>query len=330
MLESLHNTINGWGIWAPLVYLCLFVDASLLMIWRQEAMTKKGMEGTALGTLIMPYCSGLGNLLFVLVMVRRSGTGEAVMDNCLVNNVTNLTLLIGLPTIIWGMAVIPMGKVKAKEKQTHQLNRISLLTTMAAVFFFSGAVWVLSLDGSLNRGDGMALVGLFLFWQAVQVFDTMKSNVQKNQTLPKSLVIDFALIGVGGFVSYFSIEGIVDWLMNSDGGFLNEGNLGLLTGWLMVLPNGLMAVYYAWRMRSDIVYSSQVGDGHICIPLCVGLFAIFHAIPAAEGVRDGLLIIFVATAIHFCFVAFVGRLPRWAGVVMTIAYFVMLKLGLIG
>jgi len=330
MLESLHNAINGWGIWAPLLYLCLFIDASLLMIWRQEAMTKKGMEGTALGTLIMPYCSGLGNLLFVLVMVRRAGSGGEVMTNCIVNNVTNLTLLIGLPTIIWGMAVIPVGKVKAKEVQVHQLNRLSLLATMAAVFFFSGAVWVLSLDGSLNRGDGMALVGLFLFWQAVQVFDTMKSNVQKNQILPKSLVLDFALIAIGGFVSYFSIEGIVDWLMTSENRFLNKDNLGLLTGWLMVLPNALMAIYYAWRKRSDIVYSSQVGDGHICIPLCVGLFALFHAIPATDGVRNGLIIIGVATAVHFCFVAFVGRLPRWAGAVMAISYIVLLVTGLVG
>ncbi len=330
MLESWHNAINDWGIWAPLLYLCLFIDASLLMIWRQEAMTKKGMEGTALGTLIMPYCSGLGNLLFVLVMVQRSGPVDAVMGNCLVNNVTNLTLLIGLPTIIWGMAVIPVGKVKAKEKQMHQLNRLSLLTTMAAVFFFSGAVWVLSLDGSLNRGDGMALVGLFLFWQAVQMFETMKSNVQKNHTLPKSLILDFVLIAIGGFVSYFSIEGIVDWLLKSEAGFWSKDNLELVTGWLMVLPNALMAFYYAWRKRSDIVYSSQVGDGHICIPLCVGLFALFQTTPATEGMRAGLIIIFVATAVHFLFVAIVGRLPRWAGVLMAISYFVLLKLGLVG
>ena len=32
-------------------------------------MLKHGMEGTALGTIIMPYCSGLGNLLFVLMIL---------------------------------------------------------------------------------------------------------------------------------------------------------------------------------------------------------------------------------------------------------------------
>lgn len=329
VFDSLHNAISNWGIWSAGLYLILFLDASFLMIWRQEVMTRKGMEGTALGTLIMPYCSGLGNILFVMVMVQRSGSAEDVMVNCLVNNVTNMTLLIGLPTIIWGMAVIPVGKVNKKDAQTHQLNRLSLLTTLAAVFFFTGAVWVLSMDGSLSRGDGMALIGLFVFWQALQVFDVMKSNVQKNQTLPKSLLIDLLLIGVGGFVSYFSIEGLVDWLMKSRTGFLSAKNLGWLTGWLMVLPNGLMAIYYAWRKRSDIVYSSQIGDGHICIPLCVGLFALFHAIPGSPFMKTGLLLVVGATAVHFAFVATLGRLPRFAGALMALAYAYFVYAGMI-
>ena len=29
----------------------------------------------------------------------------------------------------------------------------------------------------------------------------------------------------------------------------------------MVLPNAVIAAYYAWAGRADIVYSSQIGDG---------------------------------------------------------------------
>jgi len=330
VFDPLHNTISQWGIWAPLLYLCLFLDASGLMIWRQEAMTHKGMEGTALGTLIMPYCSGLGNILFVVVMLQHPGAGTKVVENCLVNNVTNLTLLIGLPSVLWGMAVIPAGRIPKKEVKEKQLNRLSLLTTLAAVFFFTGAVWALSRDGWLGRGDGIALVGLFAFWQALQVFDVMKSNVQKSQTLPPSIWLDLLLIILGGFVSYFSIEGLVDWLLRSERRFLNAGNLGWLTGWLMVVPNALMAFYYGWRRRSDIVYSSQVGDGHICIPLCVGLFAIFQAIPDSPFMRSGLLLLVGVTAAHFALVATLGRLPRAAGALLTLAYLYFVYAGMIG
>ena len=55
-------------------------------------------------------------------------------------------------------------------------------------------------------------------------------------------------------------------------------NLGWLSGILMVLPNGMVALYYAKSRRADVVYTSQIGDGHICIPMCIGLFALFKTI----------------------------------------------------
>src|ERR1700730_6373793 len=90
------------------------------MIWRLEALNASGLEGTVLGTLVMPYCSGIGNLIFAFVMGAKGGPGAEVLTNCLVNNVTNLTLLIGLPTIIWGMNGLPASKPKASKKQQQK------------------------------------------------------------------------------------------------------------------------------------------------------------------------------------------------------------------
>ena len=39
----------------PWFSLILFIAASVVMIWRLEALEKKGFEGTVLGTLVMPY-----------------------------------------------------------------------------------------------------------------------------------------------------------------------------------------------------------------------------------------------------------------------------------
>ena len=94
----------------PLSYLAVFLGVSLLMVWRLEAMLDHGLEGTALGTLLMPYCSGLGNLIFVGLMIARQGAPGEVLTNCLVNNVTNLTLLLGGPALCWGLAVLPGTK----------------------------------------------------------------------------------------------------------------------------------------------------------------------------------------------------------------------------
>src|SRR6266480_6700411 len=126
------------GDWAPWLFLTLFIAASFLMIWRLEAMNESGLEGTVLGTLVMPYCSGTGNLIFAFVLGSKGGPGEEVLTNSLVNNVTNMTLLIGLPAAIWGMNVLPAVKAKGAKKgnnKKYQMNRLSLLLTLTAVLF---------------------------------------------------------------------------------------------------------------------------------------------------------------------------------------------------
>lgn len=312
----------------PWFYIILFLVASLLMIWRLESMSDNGVDGTVLGTVVMPYCSGLGNLIFAFLLASKGGSGTEVMTNSLVNNVTNLTLLIGLPALIWGMTIVP-GKAAPKTKRggekkggnkTFRINRLSLLLTLTAVLFFTGAVWALASDGKIDRGDGFVLIGLFLFWQCFQIFDVLKNNVQQNKVFSWMLLVDLILLAVGAYGIYVSIDWLVDWLSKIKTGFVSAKNLGLLSGWLMVLPNALLAIYYGWTKRPEIIYTSQVGDGHICIPLCIGIFALYHSISLPASFQTGMVILFGATIVHFFFVAFFGRLPRLVGLILTGSY----------
>ncbi|MCX6922568.1 MAG: hypothetical protein NT154_05035 [Verrucomicrobia bacterium] len=111
-MKAFLTWIERSGTWAPGCFLALFVAASFVMIWRLEAMTESGVEGTVLGMLVMPYCSGMGNLIFAFVLGAKGGPGAEVVTNSLVNNVTNMTLSIGLPTIFWGMNLLPATKAK--------------------------------------------------------------------------------------------------------------------------------------------------------------------------------------------------------------------------
>jgi cation:H+ antiporter len=314
--------------------LVLFMGASFLLIWRLEHMTETGVEGTVLGTLVMPYCSGIGNLIFVFVVYNKGQPAAEVMTNCLVNNVTNMTLLIGLPAIFWGLSVVPKPDARKKRKndkqhQTRRINRLSLLLTLTAVLFFTGAVWALGRDGTLNFGDGLVLVGLFLFWQCFHLFEVLKSNVRQNKTMSWMLAVDFVLLFVGAYGTYVSIDGLVTWLSNIQTGFISARNLGWLSGWLMVVPNALLAIYYGWRGQPEIVYTSQVGDGHICIPLCVGLYALLKEMAVPPFFQLGMLLLIGATVVHFLFVALFGRLPRFMGLVLTAGYAYFIHQGLL-
>ena len=309
----------------------------MLMLWRLEALSARGFEGTLLGTLVMPYCSGMGNLIFAVILGRSGGSGADVMTNSLVNNVTNLTLILGLPAVLWGLNVVPKKKPdtgkkkKAATGDAAELNRLSLLLTLTAVLFFTGAVWALGRKGSLNFNDGLVLIGLFLFWQCFHVFEVLKGNARQGKSsLGFMLVVDLALLAVGAYAIYISTDRLVAWLSHIHTGFVSAKHLGWLSGWLMVLPNALLAVYYCWRKQPAVVYASQIGDAHISIPLCLGIYTLYHTMSMPAFFHTGMLLLLAATAVHFFFVAAFGRLPRVAGFALVAGYGYFLWKGLLG
>ncbi|HUG09511.1 MAG TPA: sodium:calcium symporter, partial [Opitutaceae bacterium] len=159
----------------------------------------------------------------------------------------------------------------------------------------------------------------------------LKHNVRNKRSLnPVRLLVDFAAIGVGAWALYMSIDWLVAWMSTAKGSFFNASNLGWLSGWLMVAPNAMLALYYGRRRRADIVYSSQVGDGHICIPLGVGIFALFSPIGVTADLQDGLVLLAGVSVVHLLFVAVLGQMPRWMGFVLIAAYAWFLYRGLIG
>jgi len=319
-LETLQIQIDhATGTWAPAVYVAIFLLSSLLILWRLEMMSHRGVEGTVLGTLFMPYFSGLGNLIFVWVVLSQNGPAEEVAINSWTNNITNLCLLLALPALIWGLQLKPHSRAQ-KTLRESKLHRLSLALTLVAMIFFSLIVWVLGQDGRIDRFDGFALVGLFLFWQCFHIFEVLKENTRTNSHWHPLIVVDIALILLASFATLLAVDGVVAVIMQSEGQFFGPKQLGLLTGWLMVLPNAVLAFYYAYMKRADVVYSSQVGDGHICIPLCIGLFAIFKPIPLPEFFSVGLLVLAAAALLNLACVTLLGRLPKFIAGALILGY----------
>jgi len=339
-MNPLPELIQQLGWANPWTYAVLFLAASFFMIWRLEAMGNSGLEGTAIGTVVMPFCSGLGNLFFVWIVHERGLPPAEIVTNAIVNNVTNLTLLIGAPALLFGLSLQPnggsggkgrksakRGAAAAGAKVASRLNRLSLLFTLLAGLFFTGAMWVLSRDGRLDGSDGALLVGGFVFWICVQVFDVMKYNVHRNRSLAPSFYLDAFFVLVAAGVLYTTIDWLVGWLGEMQAGGGGPGTLGWLSGLLMVVPNGLIAFYYAAKKQGEIVYASQIGDGHICIPLCLGLAATLTPIAIPAHFNLGLGLIAGALALHLIAVFCLRGLPKVAGCLLVGAYAVFLVTG---
>ena len=327
MLNPFIQWVEAKGALAPWLFVAVFLAASLLMIWRLEAMSAGGFEGTVLGTLVMPYCSGMGNLIFAIILGRHGGNGADVMTNSLVNNVTNMTLVIGLTTLLWGMNVVPQkteaaGKKKFKPAgDSPQVNRLALLMTMLAVVFFTGVTWALGRTGKIGFNEGMVLVGLFLFWQCFHVFEVLKQSARQGHSAWGWMFpVDMALLAVGAYGIYASTDWLVYWLGHIQTGFISVQHLGWLSGWLMVLPNLVLALYYGLRKQPEVVYASQVGDAHISIPLCVGLFALYRPMTMPPIFETAIYVLLITTFVHLFCVSLLGRLPRLVGLGLIGAY----------
>lgn len=314
----------------PLMLLAIFVAATFMMIWRLQAMENKGFEGTVLGTLIMPYCSGFANLVFAYVMSSSGSNGGLVIENSIVNNATNLTLILGLAAIFGSASTGRKGNSRQKKHADfHRINRLNLLFTLIALFLFSGTLWALAKDRVLDFYDGVVLVGLFVFWQILHVFEILKDNIRKNKAFHWSIVLDLLIIAASAYGIYFAVDHLVDWVSKTESPFFSYANLGWLSGGLMVLPNAFLALYYSHIRRQDIVLSSQIGDGHICIPMCIGLFSVFNPIQVPDFFQTGIYVILGAGVIHFLSIAFLGRVPRFMGLGLIGAYTFFLYKGII-
>ncbi len=293
-------------------------------------METKGFEGTVLGTLIMPYCSGFANLVFAYVMSSSGGDGGLVIENAIVNNVTNLTFILGLATVFSSAAIVANGRSNKKKRvDLHRINRLNLLFTLVALFLFTGTLWALAKDGEIDFYDGLVLVGLFVFWQVLHVFEILKDNIRKNQTFHWSIVFDLSIIAACAYGVYFSVDHLVEWTAKAESPIFSHTYLGWWSGGLMVLPNAFLAMYFSRVGRQDIVLSSQVGDGHICIPMAIGLFSLFNPIHVPAFFQTGVYVILGAGAIHFLSIAFLGRIPRFIGLGLVAAYGMFLYKGLI-
>ena len=116
VLNPFLHWVAAGGVWAPWLFLALFLAASFLMLWRLEALSVAGFHGTLLGALILPYCSGLGNIIFAVILGQTGGSGADVMVNSYVNNLTNFTFVLGVPALVWGINLRkPAGNVSAEE-----------------------------------------------------------------------------------------------------------------------------------------------------------------------------------------------------------------------
>jgi cation:H+ antiporter len=319
-LEYVQSELaNFAGDGLPWLLLALFALSICLILWRMNRIVHRAAKGSALSALLLPYCSGLGNLFLVWSLLKNEAAPKALIINAWTNNLNSLCLLLALPALIWGMNLNAHSRAK-KALQKAKAQRISLSLSLVALICFSLLVWAFGHDGALNRSDGYWLVGLFLAWQCFRYYELRKENEPRKADWHPMLVIDMALILAGGFTILITVDGIVGQILAQTKGTFRADRLGLITGVLMLLPNTILALYYGWQQSAARVYCSQVGDGQISIPLSLGLFAIFEPITVPDFFANGLLFIATVALVHLICCLLLNELPKLVATGLVAVY----------
>jgi cation:H+ antiporter len=319
-LEYLQTELNKIaGAWTPGLLLALFLLGSFLMLWRTVAMTNQGGSSQVISRLARPYISSLGNLLFIWIVIKRAIPETELVLNLWTNNLTSLCLLLALPALIWGLDLNAKSRAQ-KVLRENKRQRLSLALTLSAMICYYLITWQINRDGEINRNDGFILIGLFALWQCLQIFEELKKSAGPNTGWQPMILLDLFVISTGGFLTLLAVEGIVDAITAQEDGFISGKQLGLVTAWLMVLPNAGLACYYGWQQNSQDVYQSQVGDAQVCIPLGIGLFAIFKPLPLPEFIQNGLLFLAAVALVHLICSLALRELPRLVAATLLAIY----------
>ena len=131
------------------------------------------------------------------------------------------------------------------------------------------------------------------------MIEVLKQNVRQGKSVSGwMLPVDLALLAIGAYGIYVSTDWLVAWVSHVHTGFISAKYLGWLSGWLMVLPNAVLAFYYGWRKQPEVVYTSQVGDAHVSIPLCLGIYALYRPMAMPAFFHTGMVILLAATLLH--------------------------------
>jgi cation:H+ antiporter len=200
--------------------------------------------------------------------------------------------------------------------------------TLGAVLLFTVAAWTVTWQKQIGFLGGVVLVALFFLWQAFHVLAVLQANRKRKRFIGPMLAMNLLLLTVCAYAIYVSTAWLVAWVSSIKTGWISVKYLGWLSGWLDVLPNAVLAFYYGWRCQPQVVYTSQIGDGHICIPLCLGLFALCRPMVVPTFFGPGVLLLCLVALLHLICIWRWGSLPRAVGWLLTGAFLLFLFEGL--
>lgn len=249
----------------------LIVITSILFLIKIESFSDKvdankdqlaGDADNILTKLLFPLCTSLPNFIFAFSAIKSSSSAYLVATSNVGNNVTNITLFVGLILFIGFIK----GETLSKEEGTELRKDFNFLFISTIIFF--ACIW----DLKITQQEGIILTISF-FYSMASIFKFQFKDIILICKIIFQLAIFFIL---AGFFIFIGSELIVNELERMS----SSGNSGLyevlLPGFILVLPSILPLLLTITKPNMQkIALSGIIGDCSFSIPLIIGIIACF-------------------------------------------------------
>lgn len=264
-----------------MIWLFIFIISFLLLFWSGSKLVQYlmgiakylGWREFVVAFFIMAFAGASPNI-FIGISSALKGIPELSFGEIVGGNMVDMTLAVALAVLIGGNPL----KVKSKMVQTS-----AIFTVVIALL-----PWILILDGSLGRGDGLILLlafALYVFWlfsKGERFRKIYRPNEKKQKTfkqfkaflknLIKTLIVLFLLV-------------IASWGIVQSAQFFSDA-LGisipiigiLLVGLGCALPETYFAIASARKKRTWLVLGNLMGSVIVCATLVLGIVALISPI----------------------------------------------------
>lgn len=302
-----------------MIWIFVFIASFFLLFWSGSRVVKGlmsiskylGWREFVVAFFVMAFVGTLPNL-FVGISSALKGIPELSFGEIVGGNVVDMTLAVGLALLIGGKAF----PVKSKMVQSS-----ALFTAVIAVLPL-----VLILDGNLSRGDGLILLGAFLFYifwlfsKGDRFRRTYTNGEDNNHGIshsleeakePKSLrQFKNFLRNLRSTFWYILILILASWgIVQSAQFFAETLKIGLpIVGVLVIglgnaLPETYFAIVSARKGRTGLILGDLMGSVIVCATLVLGIVALIHPIVNIDFSPFAIARIFLVISAVFFLIA---------------------------
>jgi len=300
-----------------------FVCGLALLVIGAEALVR-GASSLALAARLSPLVIGLTIVAFgtsapeLAVSVKASLEGQAAVavGNVIGSNTMNVLVILGLASLITPLAV------------SSQLVRLDIPVMIGV----AGLAWLLSLDGTIGRFDGLLLVLIFVGYTAMLLLvarrtegevseakgEITNSPVRSTLGAIAAVVVGLVLLVLGSrllvdaAIAFAAAAGISDVVI---------GLTIVAAG--TSLPEVVTSVVASLRGERDIAVGNVVGSNIfnlLCVLGAAGIVSPAGLAVSPEVLRIDFPVMLLASAVclPICFTRF--TIDRWEGMVLLGAY----------